>query len=208
MRTLSGFSGPHAPNSLLLLSSRSPTRRRVSLTQRATMSLPPNPTIADLRSLAVEALHFWGEPDLEHGLVVERSERMTRLIAKTYPARRVIRVSTLALRMQPADVRLVMWHESAHIVVFKRYGARARPHGEEWRSLLTSADLKAHVRIADQQQRSIAIMEPKEASRSIVYRCPVCQAVAYARRKMPRWVCAVCRNNGLSGELVVECYVP
>jgi predicted SprT family Zn-dependent metalloprotease len=168
------------------------------------MSLPPNPTIADLRALAVEALHFWGEPDLEHGLVVEQSERMTRLIAKTYPARRVIRVSTVALGMEPADAHLVMWHESAHIVVFQRYGVRARPHGEEWKSLLASAGLESHVRIADRQHRATSTQEPRQASRSLVYRCPVCQAVAYARRKMPRWVCAVCRNNGLPGDLIVD----
>lgn len=164
----------------------------------------PNQTIAELRGLAVDALHFWGEPELERGLVVEQSQRMSRLIAKTYPERRIIRVSTLALRMEPADIRFIMWHESAHIVVFKRHGVRARPHGEEWKSLLASAGLNAAVRIADREHSSKSTQEPRAASRSLVYRCPVCQAVAYARRKMPRWVCAVCRNNGLTGGLVVD----
>lgn len=163
-----------------------------------------NLKIAHLHALAAEALCFWGEPDLEHELVVEQSLRMTRSIARTYPARRVIRVSSSVPTMPVADARQVMWHESAHIVVFQRHGAGVRPHGEEWTSLLASAGLQACVRIADRSHGSSSTAESGATTRHFVYRCPICHAVAYARRRMPRWRCVICMENGLVGTMIIE----
>lgn len=161
-------------------------------------------TIVRLRALAAEALCYWGEPDLEHALIVEQSPRMTRSIAKTYPARRVIRVSPSVPEMRVPEARLVMWHESAHIVVFHRYGERVRPHGDEWTSLLVSAGLPASVRISDLMHGLPSTVESGVTSRHFVYRCPVCHAVAYARRRMPHWRCVACTENGLLGNMIID----
>lgn len=168
--------------------------------------MPPRPklTIEMLRALAADALRFWGEPDLEHGLVVEGSQRMSRSIARTFPARRVIRVSAAVPELDIADARLVMWHEAAHIVVFQRQGAGGRPHGKEWASLLVSAGLQATVRIAERQHGLSSMAKSSVARQQLVYRCPVCHAVAYARKKMPRWRCAACMKNGLLGNMVAD----
>ena len=163
-----------------------------------------NLTITHLRALAAEALCFWGEPDLAHELVVEQSQRMTRSIARTYPARRVIRVNLSVPAMHDTDARLVMWHESAHIVVFQRHGVGVRPHGEEWTSLLVSAGLHACVRIADRTHGLPSTAASGATSRHFVYRCPVCHAVAYARKTMPRWRCAACLENGLLGNMIID----
>ena len=163
-----------------------------------------NLAITQLRALAAEALCYWGEPYLAHELVVEQSQRMTRSIARTYPARRVIRVNPSVLAMHVTEARLVMWHESAHIVVFTRYGTGVRSHGEEWTSLLVSAGLQACVRIADRTHGLPSTAACGATSRHIVYRCTVCHAVAYARKKMPRWRCAVCLENGLLGNMTID----
>ena len=168
------------------------------------MHLQSNLTITHLRALAAEALRLWGEPHLVHELVVEQSPRMTRSIARTYPARRVIRVNPSVPAMRITDARLVMWHESAHIVVFQRHGAGVRPHGGEWTSLLASAGLQASVRITDRSHGSSSTAESGATSRHFVYRCPICHAVAYARRRMPRWRCGACTENGLLGNMIID----
>ena len=106
--------------------------------------------------------------------------------------------------MPVSEARLVMWHESAHIVVFHRYGGGVRPHGDEWTSLLVSAGLPASVRISDHTHGLPSTAESSVTSRRFVYRCPVCHAVACARRRMPHWRCVACMENALVGNMIVN----
>ncbi len=163
------------------------------------------PIVGRLRSFAVESLAFWGEFGLAQAVTVEHSWRMTRSIARTYPERHLIRVSASACLIPAADARLVMWHEAAHLVVFNRYGAGVRPHGQEWESLLQTAGLEARLRHAF-PARLMPACRPKTPliNRRLAHRCPACGAIAYARIRMSRWRCAACLKQGFAGELVID----
>ena len=85
---------------------------------------------------------IWGVPDLVEGVRIEVSRRMTRSVGRCYPERGLIRLAERLLRSTQADgepLREVITHEVAHIVVHRKHGRRAKPHGPEWRALMHQA---------------------------------------------------------------------
>lgn len=92
---------------------------------------------------------IWGDADLLDGVRIEVSRRMTRSVGRCYAQRGVIRISERVLRAAAAEggggagehdvLGEVLVHELAHLVVFRRHGRAARPHGREWRELMVLA---------------------------------------------------------------------
>ncbi|MBK9410115.1 MAG: SprT-like domain-containing protein [Gemmatimonadetes bacterium] len=129
------------------------------------------------------------------------SPRLKRALGRWYPGTAKI---SLHHALQSADRALlaeVVGHELAHLVARARFG-RVRPHGAEWRTLMTQAGLDPRTSMplpATAVQRPA----PRKATTSYHHRCPVCQSQRTARRPVSRWRCAECVAAGLSGELVV-----
>jgi predicted SprT family Zn-dependent metalloprotease len=109
------------------------------------------------------------------------------------------------------DLLETLCHEAAHIAVFHTH-PNARPHGPEWRQLVTAACFEPRgQRIAEcGLVRTDALSElayrsaPSRAVRLFDHRCPVCQMVRTAKRPVRRWRCAECIASGLAGELLIS----
>jgi predicted SprT family Zn-dependent metalloprotease len=109
-----------------------------------------------------------------------------------------------ALREAPHEVLLeTLCHEVAHVVVHRRFGRRARPHGAEWRALLRAAGFAPRA-CADVRPSDGALYARVHSLRPWLHRCPRCGAERRARRAMLRWRCGRCRRGGHAGRLVIE----
>lgn len=158
----------------------------------------------------------WGLPGLEREVTVEESPRLRSSLARCAVASRRIRLHP-ALRSQPRALReAVLCHELAHIAAYTLHGPTIRPHGPEWRALMIAAGFTPSVRLSARGIPNVAAGPTPAANRVATppapaaprlpyrHRCPVCQAVRWARRPVPRWRCRACVEAGLEGKLVVE----
>jgi len=80
--------------------------------------------------------------------------------------------------------------------------ARLRPHGREWKSLMSEAGFEPRARIPEAELPAAARARTAAGSRW-EHACPACDLRHIARRHMPRWRCRACREAGRTGELVV-----
>jgi len=144
----------------------------------------------------------WGVPGLEDRLTVEFSRRIRTTLGRCYPDRQTLRLADW-LREAPAELfEEVLCHEAAHAAVFELYGAGPKPHGPEWRRLLTVAGFEPRVSLP---ANLLPQSQKQRLARARVYdhRCPVCHAYRVARRPMRRWRCSRCAASGLPGELEI-----
>lgn len=127
------------------------------------------------------------------------SSSLKRRLGRALPTRGRVLLSETLRSAPSAVLREVLVHELAHIVAFRQHGASAKPHGAEWRGLVSGVGFPA---------RTALPAGPSEVRRKAtgeyLYFCPVCQARRRARRPMPRWRCAACVAQGLEGRLVLE----
>ena len=153
--------------------------------------------------LAAKWGELWGLPRLGDELAFRTSSRFRRSLGSYRPKRNEITMAEWLLDGPVALRDEVFCHETAHAAVHFAYGDRTKPHGTEWREFMAKAELPARVRIpvADLPEvRRTALV----SSRVWEHRCPVCQATRLARTRVTRWRCSRCRDEGRSGELVVE----
>ena len=144
----------------------------------------------------------WGLPDLASSVSVSFSPRMRKSLGRCHPSTGQITLRA-DLRKAPRErMAAVLCHEAAHVATFRLFGPAARPHGPEWKKLVSSAGFQPEVRtVLPAGQRP-----PTRNASSILpyeHRCPVCQSVRYARRPVRRWHCVECFAAGLGGELVI-----
>ncbi|MDX2056566.1 MAG: SprT-like domain-containing protein, partial [Gemmatimonadales bacterium] len=94
-------------------------------------------------------------------------------------------------------------HEAAHVAAFVLHGRTVRPHGAEWASLVAAVGFDPVVRARVPGAR-------RQPGRPIGYRfehrCPVCQSVRLARRRITTWRCAECVEAGLEGVMDIRPY--
>ena len=143
----------------------------------------------------------WKLPGLKDRIIVEFSPRLRVSLGRSYPQRGLVRLN-LSLKTEDALLREVLCHEVAHVAVFELHGTKCRPHGTEWQTLVRTAGFEPHVRCkhvgSQAAQQFVARVVP-----FFEHRCPVCQAVRHARRRMSRWRCAACVAVGLDGEMCI-----
>lgn len=140
----------------------------------------------------------WGVPDLGRCVRIRFSLRLRRSLGRCN-----METGDIALhRDLEGDSRLeeVLCHEAAHYAVHRLHGRMARPHGAEWRDLVSRAGFEPKVRLAWGASPPAA---PRYKTRYL-HRCPVCQMQRTARRPVPAWRCRACVEAGLEGRLAIE----
>ena len=141
------------------------------------------------------------------------NRRLSVSLGRCRPAARAIELSQRLLSQTWRLRREVLCHEAAHFAVRELHGRAAKPHGPEWRELVTLAGSEPTVAI------SVALRGPAGPSdsgsdparrtrivRGYIYehRCPVCQFRRMARRPVGRWRCTACVGAGLDGVLLIR----
>lgn len=141
---------------------------------------------------------LWACPELLTRPRIEQSTRMTRSLGRCYPARDLIRFTASLDKLDERLTEEIITHELAHLVVHWRHGRAVRPHGREWRALMTAAGHPARAKLpADTGTLPIAM----RTGRRYLHRCPVCGASRPAGRPVKEWRCVRCTAAGLDGRL-------
>ncbi len=157
-----------------------------------------------------DVIHRWGErwgvPDLHEVVTVEFSSRMTASLGRCQPATGRVRLASRLLDDAPDLLQETLCHEVAHVAVHRLHGAEAKPHGAAWAELVSMVGFAprtkgpAHLRGIEPADDPPDRVQPRFRYE---HRCPVCQAVRFARRAMPAWHCATCLEAGLSGTMEI-----
>lgn len=164
------------------------------------------------RRLLARLARVWAVPDLATVEVVSNT-RLSRTLARFVVGARCIETSPRALRLAALDA--ILTHEAAHAALALAGVATARPHGSEWRRLMTQAGI-AHPTAALWRCRlAAATRKParKPVRRSATrvryeHWCPVCQSSRTAARPVKAWRCRACVQAGLPGILEITREAP
>lgn len=146
-----------------------------------------------------EAASLWAEPLLAKQVEVSFSKRMRASAGRALCEHGIVRLHAALGESQRTLLREVLIHELAHVVVYRRYGPSARPHGPEWQQLVGAAGLEPRVRLP-----AWALPKDDNPAPTWVHSCPVCHSQRCAKRCVRNWRCARCLEAGLSGELTIE----
>jgi predicted SprT family Zn-dependent metalloprotease len=146
----------------------------------------------------------WSVPTLKK-VTLAVHPTLKRTIARYDPSTR-----TIELRADAANstrLTAVLVHEAAHAAVCEKHGIhRTRPHGPEWRRLMSAAGHAPKTRLA-LGHRCLAPQQRKQADATSQPRydhwCPVCQTSRKAKKRMKHWRCADCVRDGLPGRLEI-----
>ncbi|MDX1571903.1 MAG: SprT-like domain-containing protein [Xanthomonadales bacterium] len=140
---------------------------------------------------------LWDEPSLVEAQI-EYSTRMTTSLGLAYPQRDLVRLNA-ALQADPVALKEVLTHELAHLVIRRRHGRRAQPHGPQWQRLMREAGLRPTVRM----EVSAEVKSGMRPRAGFLHRCPVCAVERATRSRMRHWRCAICVRAGRSGRLQI-----
>lgn len=133
--------------------------------------------------------------------IVRVNPRLRRARGRCVPASRTVELRPDVTTGSANELRRVFCHELAHLAVHRLYGPSAKPHGQEWRALMQAAGyppVASLCRVITGQGA-----DRRLSSSQFEHRCPVCQMVRLARRRVSAWRCANCVAAGLPGELIV-----
>jgi len=92
-------------------------------------------------------LQTWNTADLAAQTRIEFSPRLTRSLGRCYPDRRLIRISSHLEGAPDGLLQEVLCHEMAHLATRELHGRNVRPHGPEWKALMTSAGFEPRTRL-------------------------------------------------------------
>ena len=164
-----------------------------------------------LQRISRQAVHLrrqwarkWPIPELRDAGRLQFNPRLTRTIARWVLATRRLEVGSRFFESD-RNQTAILCHEYAHAAAVLRFGPAVRPHGIEWQQFIQAAGFEPVAR-----HRGVppaAIRSPgRRRVRSVMFehRCLVCQSVRLGRRKMTRWRCAQCVQDGLSGDLSIR----
>lgn len=143
----------------------------------------------------------WGEPDLAATVTVAVSARLRTSLGRCHPLTGHIALHPSLTRESLDRLPLVLSHELAHLVAYRRHGAVANPHGPQWRALVQAAGFDPSVTLSGFDGESAESVNP---ILMYVHTCPVCHSRRLARRPVRRWRCAECVGAGLRGELMIS----
>jgi hypothetical protein len=107
---------------------------------------PARRHVPDLRPWIASWGKAWSVPDLAERTTVVFSGRMSRSLGRCALRTGDIRLNAALLDGPEAALLEVACHEAAHAAAFVLHGAKARPHGREWKSLMRAAGYQPVVR--------------------------------------------------------------
>ena len=99
-----------------------------------------------LRSRAEEWAGLWGVPGLTESVTLEFSRRLRSSLGNCRPAQSLIRLAAHLEEKNEDLLEEVLCHELAHVAVYRLFGRSVRPHGREWKSLISAAGFEPRVR--------------------------------------------------------------
>lgn len=146
----------------------------------------------------------WRIPELRDAGGLQFNPRLTRTVARWVLATRHLEVGSRFFESD-RNHAAILCHEYAHAAVVLRFGPAVRPHGIEWQQFVRAAGFEPVAR-----HRVVPPAAIRSPSRGRVrpvtfeHRCLVCQSVRLGRRKMTRWRCAQCVQDGLFGGLSIR----
>ncbi len=149
---------------------------------------------------------IWDSPQLPGLLKVRYSVGLRKSLGRCRPATGEIRLNTELMESGSAELlEEVLCHEAAHVLVYSRHGRNAKPHGPEWRKLVGDAGFlpRVSLRVVSGNSGTDPTPAPPRKRSIFEHRCPVCQALWYAKKPMQAWRCSGCLEQGLSGELQI-----
>ncbi len=142
---------------------------------------------------------LWGITLIKNKIRIEFSHRMTRSLGRTLPKKKVIRLNVELNNRLRKHLEEVLCHELAHIAAAHKYGDDIRPHGEEWAYLVRQAGYEPAIRLA------VPLKEQSPSTpKKYQHQCLVCFSSRIAKKRMTRWRCASCVEQGLPGHLHIE----
>jgi predicted SprT family Zn-dependent metalloprotease len=158
------------------------------------------PTKPTPHSTLTHCATTWSLPDLPSSVSITFSPRLRATLGRCHPEKGRITLHQ-SLALEAADhLPLVLCHELAHVVAFRRHGPAVAPHGPEWRALVQQAGFDPAVTLPVAPTCDNASAPGRLA---YAHTCPTCHTRRLARRPVPRWRCAECVAAGLPGELVI-----
>lgn len=149
-------------------------------------------------------MRAWGLPGLESAISIEFNPRLRRAVARCSPKQFRITLNPRLQGWLRPRLTPILCHEAAHLAAFTLYGDTTRPHGAEWAALLHAVGFTPTTHCPVLPGKSSVERNPRRSSFRYEHRCPVCQQVRWARRRMTAWRCADCVAAGLSGELQIR----
>jgi predicted SprT family Zn-dependent metalloprotease len=169
----------------------------------------------DARAVDALAIHagvtrlalLWDEPALPALVTVRLSTRLRTALGLCRPASGRIVLNAQQLAATPALLPEVLCHELAHVVVHRRHGRRAVPHGPEWQALVRAAgytpSTALRVTVSSADATNTGTRPRATRSRTVLHHCPVCHTQRLAKRAVRQWRCAECQAAGLEGQLEI-----
>jgi predicted SprT family Zn-dependent metalloprotease len=162
------------------------------------------PLPSDYLPLLASWTRRWGLPGLEEALSISFTPRLHSTLGRCYPARGQVLLHA-DLAAAPRDqLDSVLCHEVAHVAALLLHGRAIRPHGPEWAALVQEAGFSPVTRSHSSPTTRRAAPPPRPDTYRYEHRCPVCQSVRWAQRRLPGWRCAECQDAGLEGRMTIS----
>jgi SprT protein len=95
------------------------------------------PSLAELNQRASDLLVLWRVVDAT--VQVVWNDRLATTACRAFLRAGRIELNPTLLARAPAQVPMVLTHETAHIAAFRLFGANIQAHGRHWRSLMRLA---------------------------------------------------------------------
>jgi predicted SprT family Zn-dependent metalloprotease len=146
----------------------------------------------------------WGIPGLAGELRIVFSKRLRMTLARCRPAEKRIVLRHDLRRATSRRLDEVLCHEAAHVATHILYGPLVKPHGAEWKRLVSLVGFDPVLRTRECGGNA----KPRNRSRAariFEHRCPVCQMMRIGRRPVRQWRCSECLEAGLPGILTITC---
>ena len=157
----------------------------------------------DIKTWLEEWATLWGTGDLVGKVHVAPDRRIRRSLGRCHSRSGRIRLHPALFEPENVDVlREVVCHEAAHAAAYVLHGGKVRPHGAEWKQLVTDAGYTpvATMKVSRLSPELLAELQPKVRFR---HTCAICGATRMAGRRVKTWRCQVCRRAGLKGRIQV-----
>jgi SprT protein len=142
----------------------------------------------------------WGIPDLPKIVTINFSNRLKKSLGRVRPVSGVVTLNAKLSSLHSSVILEVLCHEIAHVVAYILHGSHAKPHGPEWRALVLAAGYKPSTTM-----KARWLPDPGKVDAHLGmkkhYRCSVCQADYFVRRRSSHLYCESCLQNGVTVRL-------